>query len=186
MGEHLATVLRDSEQRAIVLREVAQAAEGLGDGFKAIELWHGLLQDLPDDAQAAGELERLSEAYGVVTEKAEALAKKLRQAGDVETPEGRRLAVRLAQVRRAQADLKGALNLLAKVVEREPGQPEALALLEDWTLRAEGLPQPVGEELFALLDKALIASGSSARRALNQEARLERLPPPERVAGYNA
>ena len=53
------------------------------------------------------ELERLSEAYGVVTEKAETLAKKLRQAGDVQTPEGRRLAVRLAQVRRAAKSPRG-------------------------------------------------------------------------------
>ncbi len=186
VGEHLAAVLRDTDQRTQVLREVAQAAESLGDGFKAIELWHGLLQDLPDDAQAAGELERLSEAYGVVTEKAEALAKKLRQAGDVQTPEGRRLAVRLAQVRRAQADLKGALKLLATVLELEPGQAEALALLEDWTLRADGLPQALGEESFALLDRALVASGNPARRAQNLEARLERLPPSERLAGYLA
>ncbi len=184
VGEHLATVLRDADQRTQLVREVAQAAEGLGDGFKAIELWHGLLQDLPDDAQAAGELERLSEAYGVVTEKAEALAKKLRQAGDVQAPEGRRLAVRLAQVRRAQADLKGALALLAKVLELEPNQAEALALLEDWTLRAEALPQPVAEESFALLDGALKASGNAARRAQNLEARLERVGPAERLAIY--
>lgn len=184
VGERWAAAERNASLRAQVLREVAVLAEALGDGFKAIELWHALLQEEPDDAHAAGELERLSEAYGVVTEKAEALAKKLRQAGDVQTPAGRLLAVRLAQVRRAQADVKGALALLGQVLDLEPGHPEALGLLEEWVSRADGSAQSMGDEAFAMLDNSLHAAGAAPRRVQNLEARLERLQPADRPPYY--
>ncbi len=182
LGERLAAAASTLDRRAAVLRESARAAEKIGDGFKAIELWHALLQELPDDAEGAGELERLSEAYGVVTEKAEALAKKLRQAGGVDAPEGRRLAVRLAQVRRAQADHQGALELLRSVLDIEPAQSEGLGLLEEWAQRGD--VGAFGDQAFDLLDRILAVSADGVRRAQNLELRLERLPPPSRPKHY--
>src|SRR5262249_28079391 len=51
--------LVDLPERLTLLREMAKAAETqLGDGLRAIELWHQLLDAAADDAEAASELER--------------------------------------------------------------------------------------------------------------------------------
>ncbi len=158
-ADRLLDLTVDRGERVALLREVAKVAETqLGDGLRAIELWHQLLEEEADDAEAAAELERLSETYGVVTERAEALAARLRQAGGVGTAAGRTVALRLVEARRTQKNPGAALELLREVLLAAPGDEKVVAHLREWALST----RPGAAEAFQLLDGALAPAESGA------------------------
>ncbi len=201
--EHYLKGAQEAESDAERIERLHRAArlqrERIRDRDGAIETWREVLRIDPADAEA---LEALDAAL-LEAKRWEELAEHLRHRVE-ETPDPDRraeLEVRLARTlaERLQ-DREGAVDVLEGLLDREPGHPEAVALLEKLVLdeslrgRIVDLLEPVyraqdeWKKLVAVLEARVEAGSDSYERAewLAEVARLHEERGGDAAAAMNA
>ncbi|MBS1151702.1 MAG: adventurous gliding motility protein AgmK, partial [Myxococcaceae bacterium] len=175
--ERLATIEADPAEKNVLDREAALLSEQkLNDPERAAANWRQIAQRDALAKDAAAALDRL---YTLVDRPNElAFALELRRNQEGQSPAGRELGFRLAQLRQGKLnDPPGALQLYRQILTEDAAHPGARDALEVWA-RSEDVSSNVAMEA---LDPVLAQSGDHQRRIALREARYAGAPAAERA-----
>ncbi len=167
--ERLASVSTEQAEQVAYLREAALLHETkLASPQRAASAWRTIAERDPHQREAAGALDRLYTELGLTQELAWALALRRNQEG--QSPQGREVSFRLAELLRTELnDPTAALKLYQRILAEDPAHPGALAALEDWVKAA----LPTSGAALDVLDPVLKQVGDHTRRVALREARME-------------
>lgn len=176
VGQRLSGLEPDPAEKIALWREAANLYEQrLGDKESAAASWRQIAARDPLDREAASALDRLYLELDRPEELAFALELRRNQEG--QSPQGRELLFRLAQLRRERlGDAPGALQLLRQILEEDPNHAGARGVVEGWA-RSDG---PESLAAMELIDPVLARAGEHARRIGLREARMLAASPSER------
>jgi tetratricopeptide (TPR) repeat protein len=165
--EQLASIEADSAEKNVLDREAALLSEQkLNDPERAAANWRQIAQRDALAKDAAAALDRLYTQTDRPNELAFALELRRNQEG--QSPAGRELAFRLAQLRQARLkDAAGALQLYRQILAEDAAHPGTRDVLEAWA-RSDAEGSDVAMEA---LDPVLAQSGDHQRRISLREAR---------------
>ncbi|MBI3185601.1 MAG: tetratricopeptide repeat protein [Myxococcales bacterium] len=175
--ERLAQVEPEPAEKIALWREAAVLHEQkLGDKERAAAAFRQIAARDVLDREAAAALDRL---YGELDRPEElAFALELRRNQEGQSPKGRELAFRLAQLRKSRLeDGPGALQLLRQILDEDPSHGGAREALEAWA----GSEQPESGAAMEILDPVLAHSSEHQRRIALREARMATGSPSERA-----
>jgi len=179
--ETLAEIAPEPSEKISLLREAAALHEQKrNDKESAAAAWRQIATRDAHDREAAGALDRLY--LELERPQDQTFALNLRRLQEGQSPQGRELAYRLAQIRQQKlGDSTGALQLYQEILAEDPVHPGARAALESWA----NLPVPESAAALEVLDPVLAKSGEHARRIALREARMKSALPQEkgRLAG---
>ncbi|OJH38275.1 tetratricopeptide repeat protein [Cystobacter ferrugineus] len=166
--EKLAAAAPDVAEQIAYLREAALLHESkLSDLERAANAWRVIAEKDPLQREAAAALDRLYTELEHPKELAWALG--LRRTQEGQSPQGREVSFRLAELLRTSlGDANAALQLYQGILAEDPGHPGARAALEDWVKAAV----PMSAGALEVLDPVLARLGDHARRVALREARL--------------
>ncbi|SEU06983.1 tetratricopeptide repeat protein [Stigmatella erecta] len=167
--ERLASVATEPAEQVAYLREAALLHETkLANKARAAAAWRTLAERDPLQREAAVALDRLYTDLAQAKELAWALSLRRNQEG--QSPQGREVSFRLAELLRTELnDPNAALKLYERILTEDPGHPGALAALETWVKAA----LPTSGTALEVLDPVLQKVGDHARRVALREARME-------------
>ncbi|HVE82183.1 MAG TPA: tetratricopeptide repeat protein, partial [Myxococcales bacterium] len=173
----LAAVVPEPNEKVHLWREAAFLYEDkLADQEHAAAAWRLIAERDPLDRESAGALDQLYSALDKPQELAFAL--ELRRAQEGQSPQGRELAYRLAQVRQHKlSDSAGALQLYRQIVTEDPGHKGARAALEAWVV-SRG---PVSAAALEILDPVLVQLSDHQKRVQLRETRMDGALPQEKA-----
>ncbi|HVE87816.1 MAG TPA: tetratricopeptide repeat protein, partial [Myxococcales bacterium] len=173
----LAAVVPEPSEKVHLWREAAFLYEDkLSDQDAAAAAWRQIAERDPLDRESAAALDQLYTALDKPQELAFAL--ELRRAQEGQSPQGRELAYRLAQVRQHKlSDSAGALQLYRQIVTEDPGHKGARVALEDWVVKKG----PVSAAALEILDPVLVQMSDHQRRVQLREARMDGALPQEKA-----
>jgi tetratricopeptide (TPR) repeat protein len=176
--EKQASVSTEPAEQVAYLREAALLHEQrLSNKARAAAAWRTIAERDPLQREAAAVLDRLYTELGDTKALAWTLALRRNQEG--QSPQGREVSFRLAELLRTQLnDANGALTLYQRILAEDPGHPGALSALEAWV--KAGLP--TSGAALEVLDPVLEQVGDHARRVSLREARMEAALSAEKVA----
>ncbi|MBX7099937.1 MAG: tetratricopeptide repeat protein [Myxococcaceae bacterium] len=175
--EQLALLESDPGAKTDLDREAAQISElRLNDPARAAANWRQIAQRDALARDAAAALDRLYQQLQQPHELAFVLELRRNQEG--QSPPGRELAFRLAQLRQTTLeDPQGALQLYRQILTEDGGHVAARDALEAWA-RA-GVAE--SDAAMAILDPVLAQAGDHARRIALREGRASQGTPLERT-----
>ncbi|MBM7117671.1 tetratricopeptide repeat protein [Archangium primigenium] len=167
--EKLAAAASEPSEQLAHLREAALLHESkLSDSESAANAWRAIAERDPLQREAAVALDRLYTELGRPKDLAWALG--LRRTQEGQSPQGREVSFRLAELLRSSlGDPNASLQLYQGILAEDPGHPGARAALEEWVRAA--VPMSVGA--LEVLDPVLARLGDHARRVALRETRLE-------------
>jgi tetratricopeptide (TPR) repeat protein len=167
--ERLAAVATEPAEQVAYLREAALLHESkLSDLERAANAWQGIADRDPLHREAAVALDRLYTELKQPKELAWALSLRRNQEG--QSPQGREVSFRLAELQRTELnDPNAALNLYERILSEDPSHPGARAALEEWVKAA----LPTSGAALDVLDPVLKQVGDHARRVALRETRME-------------
>ncbi|HZN91477.1 MAG TPA: tetratricopeptide repeat protein, partial [Myxococcales bacterium] len=165
----LAAVVPEPSEKVHLWREAAFLYEDkLTNQEAAAAAWRQIAERDPLDRESAAALDQLYTALDKPQELAFAL--ELRRAQEGQSPQGRELAYRLAQVRQHKlSDSAGALQLYRHIVTEDPGHKGARAALEEWVVNKG----PVSAAALEILDPVLVQLSDHHKRVQLREARMD-------------
>ncbi len=165
--ERLASIEADPNEKNVLDREAALLSEQkLADPDRAAANWRQIAQRDALAKDAAAALDRLYTQIDRPNELAFALELRRNQEG--QSPAGRELGFRLAQLRQSRLnDAPGALQLYRQILTEDAAHPGARDALEVWA-RSEDASSNIAMEA---LDPVLAQSGDHQRRINLREAR---------------
>ncbi|PTL82541.1 tetratricopeptide repeat protein [Vitiosangium sp. GDMCC 1.1324] len=167
--EKLAAAAPELAEQLAYLREAALLHESkLEDLESAAAAWRAIAERDPLQREAAVALDRL---YGELNRPKElAWALGLRRTQEGQSPQGREVSFRLAELLRTRLDdPNAALQLYQGILSEDPGHPGARSALEEWVKAAV----PMSAGALDVLDPVLARLGDHARRVSLREARME-------------
>ncbi|WP_163782720.1 tetratricopeptide repeat protein [Myxococcus vastator] len=166
--EKLAAASPEPAEQLAFLREAALLHETkLMDKESAADAWRVIAERDPASREAAATLDRLYTESGRHADLAWALALRRNQEG--QSPQGREVSFRLAELQRTVLDdPNAALGLYRKILAEDSGHPGARAALEAWVMAAV----PASGAALEVLDPVLVQVGDHARRVALREARM--------------
>ncbi|HEX8439664.1 tetratricopeptide repeat protein [Archangium sp.] len=166
--EKLAAAAAEPAEQLAYLREAALLHESkLSDKESAADAWRAIAQRDPLQREATASLDRLYNELGRPKDLAWALG--LRRTQEGQSPQGREVSFRLAELLRTQLDdANAALQLYQGILSEDPGHPGARAALEEWVTAAV----PMSAGALEVLDPVLARLGDHARRVSLREARM--------------
>ncbi|XXF80470.1 tetratricopeptide repeat protein [Myxococcaceae bacterium GXIMD 01537] len=175
--EQLAAASTEAADQVASLREAALLHETrLGDKARAAAAWRTLAERDPAHREAATALDRLYAELGEAKEQAWALGLRRNQEG--QSPQGREVSFRLAELLRDRLNDPGAaLRLYQRILTEDPGHPGSRGALEAWVKAAA----PLSGAALEVLDPVLKLLGEHARRVSLRELRMESALTVERV-----
>ncbi|MFZ5470742.1 MAG: tetratricopeptide repeat protein [Myxococcota bacterium] len=175
--ETLAAVTADPGEKIALWREVATLADQrLEDVERAAAAFRQIAAYDVLDREAACALDRLYSALDKPKELAFALELRRNQEG--QSPQGRELAFRLAQLRHDKLDDQpGALQLYRQILGEDPAHQGTRDTLEVWARQAAAESGAAME----ILDPVLARFGDHAKRIALREARMEAASQTERA-----
>ena len=167
--EKLASVSTETAEQVAYLREAALLHESkLSNKERAAAAWRAIAEKDPLQREAAASLDRLYTELGMTQELAWALS--LRRSQEGQSPQGREVSFRLAELLRTSLNNpNAALKLYERILAEDPGHPGARAALEEWVKAA----LPTSRAALETLDPVLKQVGDHARRVALREARME-------------
>ncbi|MDY7229820.1 tetratricopeptide repeat protein [Hyalangium rubrum] len=167
--ERLASISTEPAEQVSYLREAALLHETrLTNKDRAAAAWRTIAEKDPLQREAATTLDRLYTELARTTDLAWALSLRRNQEG--QSPQGREVSFRLAELLRTELnDPNAALKLYQRILAEDPGHPGALAALEEWVKAA----LPTSGAALEVLDPVLKQVGDHARRVALREARME-------------
>lgn len=165
--EQLATMETDPALKTELDREAALLAEQqLKDPSRAVDSWRQIAQRDALARDAATALDRL--AVQLDQPDTLQLALELRRNQEGQSPLGRELAFRLAELRQKRlGDSQGALQLYRQILAEDPSHASAREALETW-VKAK---TPESETAMSILDPVLAQAGDHQKRIELREAR---------------
>ncbi|WPB73739.1 tetratricopeptide repeat protein [Archangium violaceum] len=166
--EKLAAAAPEVVEQLAYLREAALLHESkLSDKESAAAAWRAIAERDPLQREAAVALDRLYAEPGREKELAWALG--LRRTQEGQSPQGREVSFRLAELKRTRLDdPNGALQLYQGILSEDPGHPGARSALEEWVKAAV----PMSAGALEVLDPVLARLGDHQRRVALREARM--------------
>ncbi|MFY0524026.1 tetratricopeptide repeat protein [Archangium gephyra] len=166
--EKLAAAAPELAEQLAYLREAALLHESkLADNESAAAAWRAIAERDPLQREAAVALDRLYAELGHEKDLAWALG--LRRTQEGQSPQGREVSFRLAELKRTRLDdPNGALQLYQGILAEDPGHPGARAALEEWVKAAV----PMSAGALEVLDPVLARLGDHPRRVALREARM--------------
>ncbi|OJT18152.1 gliding motility protein [Archangium sp. Cb G35] len=166
--EKLAAAAPEVAEQLAYLREAALLHESkLSDKESAAAAWRAIAERDPLQREAAVALDRLYAEPG--REKDLAWALGLRRTQEGQSPQGREVSFRLAELKRTRLDdPNGALQLYQGILSEDPGHPGARSALEEWVKAAV----PMSAGALEVLDPVLARLGDHQRRVALREARM--------------
>jgi len=166
--EKLAAAAPEQAEQLVHLREAALLHESkLSDKESAAAAWRAIAERDPLQREASVALDRLYAELGHTKDLAWALGLRRNQEG--QSPQGREVSFRLAELLRTQLeDPNAALQLYQGILSEDPGHPGARAALEEWVKAAV----PMSAGALEVLDPVLARLGDHARRVALREARM--------------
>ncbi|MCY1021687.1 tetratricopeptide repeat protein [Pyxidicoccus sp. MSG2] len=167
--EKLAAVTAEPAEQMVFLREAALLHETkLTDKESAAAAWRAIAERDPANREAAATLDRLYTEGERSEDLAWVLALRRNQEG--QSPQGREVSFRLAELKRTVLDdANAALGLYKRILAEDPGHPGARAALEAWVKAAV----PASGAALEVLDPVLSQVGDHASRVALREARME-------------
>jgi tetratricopeptide (TPR) repeat protein len=167
--ERLASVSTEPAEQVAYLREAALLHESkLTNKERAAAAWRAIAERDPLQREAAVALDRLYTELEQPKELAWALSLRRNQEG--QSPQGREVSFRLAELlRTALNDPNAALKLYQRILAEDPGHPGARSALEEWVKAA----LPTSGAALEVLDPVLEQVGDHARRVALRETRME-------------
>lgn len=176
--EKLAAAVSEPAEQIALLREAALLQESrLGDKARAAASWRTIAERDALHREAAAVLDRLYTELAQPKELAWALGRRRNQEG--QSPQGREISFRLAELLRTRLDEpRAALELYQQILSEDPGHPGSRAALEEW-VRAN---VPLSAAALEVLDPVLARVGDHASRVALREARLASALTAERPA----
>lgn len=175
--EKLSEASSEAADKVAYLREAALLHESrLMDKESAAAAWRTLAERDPAQREAATALDRLYTELGRAKDLAWALELRRKQEG--QSPQGREVSFRLAELLRTELDdPTAALRLYERILTEDPGHPGARAALEAWVKAAV----PTSGAALEVLDPVLKQLGDHARRVALRETRMDSALTVERV-----
>ncbi len=166
--EKLAAAAPEVAEQLAYLREAALLHESkLADNESAAAAWRAIAERDPLQREAAVALDRLYAELGHEKDLAWALG--LRRTQEGQSPQGREVSFRLAELKRTRLDdPNGALQLYQGILAEDPGHPGARSALEEWVKAAV----PMSAGALEVLDPVLARLGDHQRRVALREARM--------------
>ena len=166
--EKLAAAAPELAEQLAYLREAALLHESkMEDKESAADAWRAIAQRDPLQREAAVALDRLYAELGRSKDLAWALGLRRNQEG--QSPQGREVSFRLAELLRTQLDdANAALQLYQGILAEDPGHPGSRSALEEWVKAAV----PMSAGALEVLDPVLAQLGDHARRVSLREARM--------------
>lgn len=167
--EKLAGASPEPAEQLAFLREAALLHETrLSDPESAAEAWRAIAQRDSANREAAATLDRLYTELERHQDLAWALA--LRRTQEGQSPQGREVSFRLAELQRTVLDdPNAALGLYKRILSEDSGHPGARGALEAWVKAAV----PTSGAALEVLDPVLAQVADHARRVALREARME-------------
>jgi tetratricopeptide (TPR) repeat protein len=167
--ERLASVSTEQAEQVAYLREAAQLHERkLQNKERAAAAWRAVAERDALQREAATSLDRLYTELGRAQDLAWALELRRNQEG--QSPQGREVSFRLAELLRTTLNNPtAALKLYERILAEDPGHPGARAALEEWVKAALSTSRAALETL----DPVLKQLGDHARRVALRETRME-------------
>jgi tetratricopeptide (TPR) repeat protein len=167
--EKLASVSTEQAEQVAYLREAAQLHERkLENKERAAAAWRAVSERDALQREAATSLDRLYTELGRAQDLAWALALRRNQEG--QSPQGREVSFRLAELLRTTLNNPtAALKLYERILAEDPGHPGSRAALEEWVKAALSTSRAALETL----DPVLKQLGDHARRVALRETRME-------------
>jgi tetratricopeptide (TPR) repeat protein len=167
--EKLAAAAAEPAEQLAYLREAALLHESkLSDKESAAGSWRAIAEREPLQREAATSLDRLYTELDSPKELAWALG--LRRTQEGQSPQGREVSFRLAELLRTQLDdPNAALQLYQGILSEDPGHPGSRSALEEWVKAAV----PMSAGALEVLDPVLARLGDHQRRVALREARLD-------------
>ncbi|MCE9668260.1 tetratricopeptide repeat protein [Myxococcus stipitatus] len=167
--EKLAAASPEPAEQLAFLREAALLHETrLSDPESAANAWRVIAERDSANREAAATLDRLYTELESHQDLAWALA--LRRTQEGQSPQGREVSFRLAELQRTVLDdANAALGLYKRILAEDSGHPGARAALEAWVKAAV----PASGAALEVLDPVLAQVGDHARRVALREARME-------------
>ncbi|NPC73068.1 tetratricopeptide repeat protein [Corallococcus exiguus] len=167
--EKLAAAIQEPADQLVCLREAALLHEAkLTDKESAASAWRAIAERDPAQREAATALDRLYTDLNRPKDLAWTLTLRRNQEG--QSPQGREVSFRLAELLRTVLDdANAALGLYKRILTEDPGHPGARAALEAWVKAAV----PMSGAALEVLDKVLAQVGDHARRVALRETRME-------------
>ncbi|MBJ6762133.1 tetratricopeptide repeat protein [Myxococcaceae bacterium JPH2] len=167
--EKLAGASSEASEQLAYLREAALLHDTkLTDKESAADAWRAIAERDPAQREAAAALDRLYTEMERNADLAWVLALRRNQEG--QSPQGREVSFRLAELQRTVLDdANAALGLYKRILAEDPGHPGARAALESWVKAAV----PMSGAALEVLDKVLEQVGDHARRVSLRETRME-------------
>ncbi|QRK05166.1 tetratricopeptide repeat protein [Archangium violaceum] len=167
--EKLAAAAPEVAEQLAYLREAALLHESkLADLESAAAAWRAIAERDPLQREAAVALDRLYAELNRPKDLAWALG--LRRTQEGQSPQGREVSFRLAELLRTRLDdPNAALQLYQGILAEDPGHPGARAALEEWVKAAV----PMSAGALEVLDPVLARLGDHARRVALREARMD-------------
>ncbi|HZI10337.1 MAG TPA: gliding motility protein, partial [Myxococcus sp.] len=167
--EKLAAATQEPAEQLAYLREAALLHETrLTDKESAAAAWRAIAERDAASREAAAALDRLYTEGEKHKDLAWVLALRRNQEG--QSPQGREVSFRLAELQRTVLDdASAALGLYKRILSEDPGHPGARAALEEWVKASV----PASGAALEVLDAVLAQVGDHARRVALREARME-------------
>lgn len=167
--EKLASVSTEQAEQVAYLREAALLHESkLTNKARAAAAWRAVAERDALQREAAASLDRLYTELNQAQELAWALT--LRRSQEGQSPQGREVSFRLAELLRTTLNNPtAALKLYERILAEDPGHPGARAALEEWVKAA----LPTSRAALETLDPVLKQLGDHPRRVALRETRME-------------
>lgn len=167
--EKLASVSTETAEQVAYLREAALLHESkLANKERAAAAWRAIAERDQLQREAAASLDRLYTELNRTQDLAWALA--LRRSQEGQSPQGREVSFRLAELLRTSLNNpNAALKLYERILAEDPGHPGSRAALEEWVKAA----LPTSRAALETLDPVLQQLGDHARRVALRETRME-------------